>query len=150
MSNNTPSSVICFKNGYSYVNIPVCLSPNQELMKDTDIKECQVGPLPNFAVHGTVSLTAQDPEKVKIFSLSRTGKKDMKPVPLKVNDLGENCSYEAILAANIGTAVELHSLLGDSVIGSIGIIKSVHKDQTSNSYVVLQSLKTNGGEVVIR
>ena len=151
MSNNTPSSVICFKNGYSYVNVPICLSPNPELTKDGDIKECQVGPLPDFAVHGTVSLTAQNPEKVKIFSLSRTEKKVIiDPVPLKVNDLGENYSYEAILAENIGTRVELTCLLGDSVKGVSGIIKSVHKEQSNNSFVVLQSSKTNGIERLIR
>ena len=151
MSNNTPSSVICFKNGYSYVNVPVCLSPYPQLTKDADIKECQVGPLPEFAVHGTVSLTAQNPEKVKIFSLSRTGKKDIvEPVPLKVSDLGENHSYEAILAANIGTAVELNCILGDSVKEVRGTIKSVHKEQSNDSFVVLQSLKINSIEKLIR
>ena len=75
MTNNTPSSLICFKNGYSYVNIPVSLSPDPDSTSDSDIKECQVGPLPNFAVHGTVALAPHNPETVKIFSLSQAAKK---------------------------------------------------------------------------
>ena len=67
MTNNTPSSLICFKNGYSYVNIPVSLSPDPDSTSDSDIKECQVGPLPNFAVHGTVALAPHNPEEDELL-----------------------------------------------------------------------------------
>ena len=155
MTNNTPSSLICFKNGYSYVNIPVTLSPDQELTRDADIKECQVGPLPNFAVHGTVSLAACCPETVKIFSLSQAAKKAIKPTPLKLDGLGESYSYERILAANIGTAVSLTCLLNTGNAEAnrntyTGIIKAVYEQQSDNSFVVLKSLDTNGGEALIR
>ena len=75
MTDNTPSSLICFKNGYSYVNIPVDLTLKNEEAEDTGVLECQVGPLPNFAVHGTVALAPHNPEMVKIFSLSQAAKK---------------------------------------------------------------------------
>ena len=154
MANNTPSSLICFKNGYSYVNIPVSLSPDPELATDADIKECQVGPLPNFAVHGTVSLAAQNPEMVKIFSLSQAAKKVIKPTPLKISDL-DSYSYDAILVANIGAAVSLTCLLETGKAKAdtntyAGIIKAVHNQQSNNSFVVLKSLNTNGGEMLIR
>ena len=155
MANNTPSSLICFKNGYSYVNIPVTLSPDPKLTRDADIKECQVGPLPNFAVHGTVSLAAYNPETVKIFSLSQAAKKAIKPTSLKLDCLGESYSYERILAANIGTAVSLTCLLetgnAKSVMNTFaGVVKAVYKQQSDNSFVVLKSLAANGGECLVR
>ena len=158
MANNTPSSLICFKNGYSYVNIPVNLSPDIDSKKDADIKECQVGPLPNFAVHGTVSLVPHNPGTVKIFSLSQAAKKVIKPTPLKINELNNDFSYDGILAGNIGTAVRLTCLIqaGSAKAESNifeGIIKTVHKDPNpsgNNSLVILKSLATNGGEKLIR
>ena len=158
MANNTPSSLICFKNGYSYVNIPVNLSPDLDTKKDGDIKECQVGPLPNFAVHGTVSLVPHSPETVKIFSLSQAAKKVIKPTPLKINDVNKDFSYDGILAGNIGTAVRLTCLIqaenarAESNVFD-GIVKAVHKDPNptgNNSLVILKSLATNGGEKLIR
>ena len=158
MANNTPSSLICFKNGYSYVNIPVNLSPDLDTKKDGDVKECQVGPLPNFAVHGTVSLVPHSPETVKIFSLSQAAKKVIKPTPLKINEVNKDFSYDGILAGNIGTAVRLTCLIqaenarAESNVFD-GIVKAVHKDPNptgNNSLVILKSLATNGGEKLIR
>ena len=160
MTNNTPSSLICFKNGYSYVNIPVSLSPDPDSTSDSDIKECQVGPLPNFAVHGTVALAPHNPETVKIFSLSQAAKKIIKPTPLKIDDLNDDYSYASILAKNIGTAVTLTCLIetgnarAETNI-SAGIVKAVHNQQQdfgtgNNSFVVLKSLSANGGEKLIR
>ena len=155
MTSNTPLSLICFKNGYSYVNIPVSLSSDPDSANDSDIKECQVGPLPNFAVHGTVALAPNNPETVKIFSLSQASKKIIKPTPLKINDLGDDYSYESILARNIGMAVSLTCLIqaGNARAETdkvAGIIKAVHKQQLNNSFVILQSLLTNGEETLIR
>ena len=156
MTNNTPSSLICFKNGFSYVNIPVSLSPKSDSTSDSDIKECPVGPLPNFAVHGTVALAPHNPETVKIFSLSQAAKKIIKPTPLKIDDLGDDYSYASIFAKNIGTAVTLTCLIepGNGRAArtniSAGIIKAVHNQQSNNSFVVLKSLSTNRGEKLIR
>ena len=167
MADNSPSSVICFKNGYSYVNIPVILAPNSESNINSDVKdfivnECQVGPLPELAVHGTVSLEPHDLKRVKIFSLSQAAKKVIEPTPLKINTDGD-CSYEKILADNIGTAVSMECLIqneGSNATGTRtanGLIKSVHtkgeigvSETGSRSLVVIKSLETRGGEKVIR
>ena len=156
MTDNTPSSLICFKNGYSYVNIPVNLTSDEESTAKRGIKECQVGPLPNFAVHGTVSLAPHNPAKVKIFSLSQAAKKIIKPNPLKIEK--SDYSYESILEENIGTAVRLVCLTQngngkpEGTQTFEGIIKSVHKNeqQKENGLVVLKSLYKNDGEKMIR
>ena len=163
MAANTPSSLICFKNGYSYVNIPVALTSSQPICEDTNIRECQVGPLPNFAVHGTVALAPHTPESVKIFSLSQAAKKIIKPLPLKIpkDDDENDFSYEKFLIENIGTAIGLTCLIqtgtGEAVGVSRertfnGIIKAVHKDfrGKGQSLVVLRSLERNGGEKLIK
>ena len=161
MTDNTPSSLICFKNGYSYVNIPVNLTSDQEVTAETGIRECQVGPLPNFAVHGTVSLAPHNHATVKIFSLSQAAKKIIKPNPLKINTDSTDYSYQSILDENIGTAVSLVCLTQNgNARGQSGkpegtqtfdgIIKSVHKDPSENGLVILKSLHKNGGEKLIR
>ena len=156
MTDNTPSSLICFKNGYSYVNIPVNLTSDQEGTAETAIKECQVGPLPNFAVHGTVSLAPHNPATVKIFSLSQAAKKIIKPNPLKIPS-SVDYSYGRILNENIGTAVSLVCLTKngngkpEGTQTFDGIIKSVHEDPKNqeNAIVILKSLHKNGGEKLI-
>ena len=164
MGDNTPSSLICFKNGYSYVNIPVSLSHDSESNlnsdgKDLFVNECQVGPLPNFAVQGTVSLEPHDPERVKIFSMSQAAKTVIEPTPLKINTDGDY-SYERLLADNIGSAVFLEcvvpngNVLNTSPTRTVtGVIKSVHTDLSQiggRSLVVIKSLDTKGGEKAIR
>ena len=165
MAYNTPSSLICFTNGYSYVNIPIALTSDQPISEDTNIRECQVGPLPNFTVHGTVSLVPHNPETVKIFSMSRAGKKTLDPVPLKVptykNEDENKFSYETFLIENIGTAVCLTCSIKTTTYHDIkdtnsftGIIKAIYKDSSGESFVVLQPLKRQGlnheGEQLIK
>ena len=97
---NAPSSIVCFKNGFSFVTVPVQLSNDEESTCDgnAEIKSCTIGPLPSFAVHGTVGLQADNPECVKIFSLSRAPK-----VSKELNlPLGPDYSYHAFLCANQG------------------------------------------------
>ena len=165
MATNTPSSLICFKNGYSYVNIPVTLTFDQQISDSfwPNIRECQVGPLPNFAVHGTVALAPHNPESVKIFSLSQAAKKIIKPLLLKIpkNHEENDFSYEKFLTENIGTAVSLTCLIQTGTGESIavarertfnGIIKAIHKDfrGKGESLVVLRSVERNGGEKLIK
>ena len=45
------TSVLLFKNGYSFVSLPVPLGGEG---KEGVVEECLLGPLPPFAVHGTV------------------------------------------------------------------------------------------------
>ena len=118
MANNIPSSIICFKNGYSYVNVPVTLPfdprfdkfarPYDPRFEDASIKECTIGPLPDFVVHGTIAV---EPHRTggyrtaKIFSLSKAAKTNKKPCPeLKISEMDstKNISYETILKENIG------------------------------------------------
>ena len=66
MANNIPSSIICFKNGYSYVNVPVSLLSDQHIDNAASIKECTIGPLPNFVVHGTIAVEPHEPGTVEI------------------------------------------------------------------------------------
>ena len=159
MTDNTPSSLICFKNGYSYVNIPVTLAPDPEKNEHSGIKECQVGPLPNFAVHGTVALAPHDPQTVKIFSLSQAAKKVIKPSPLKISEDAKDYSYAEILQGNIGTAVRVMCINEtsngrpcDGTLSFEGIVKAVHTDNSAKgqSLVVLKSLNKNGGERLIK
>ena len=157
MSNNTPSSLICFKNGYSYVNIPVILTP--EKLSDDGIKECQVGPLPSFAVHGTVALAAHDPGTVKIFSISQAAKETIKPRPLKIPEFEKESdrdfSYERILEENIGAAVEIKCAEKEGKIvvereSYMGIVKAIYKDGRGQSMVALRSMDKRIGDQLIR
>ena len=90
----TASSIICFKNGYSFVSVPVQLVPGEE--------ECQVGPIPSFAVHGTVGLVPNDARNVRIFSLEQAKRRQRLAMPA-----GPDHSFAGFLAANVGTAVRL-------------------------------------------
>ena len=103
---NTPSSIVCFKNGFSFVTVPVLLGqdqPGTQEAQNDPIKSCIIGPLPSFAVHGTVGLLPESPESVKIFSLSKAAKKDGE---LKI-PAGPDYSYHAILQANQGNTVTI-------------------------------------------
>ena len=161
MANSTPSSLICFKNGYSYVNIPVSLPSDQAFTKENEsIRECQVGPLPDFAVHGTVSLAPHNPECVKIFSLCQAAKKITKPPPLKIPNEENDFSYEKLLMENIGTAVRITCLIQSASDNGAhfapiertfdGIVKAIHKDSKERVKVILRSLERNTGEILIQ
>ena len=148
-SNNTPSSLICFKNGYSYVNIPVPLPNKQSGDSDTDIKSCEVGPVPNFAVHGTLAIEPCDPRIVKIFSISKTKKVAKKLSPLKISKKDGNgkVSFKTILMENIGSWVSLKCLFDSRREETfVGLVKAVHDDfeGTGDSLIVLKGLNGNG------
>ena len=169
--NNTPSSLICFKNGYSFVNIPVTLSSEGKVTSDDGIKECKVGPLPEFVVGGTVSLTPTNPEKVKIFSLCQAEETVINPPPLKMKqdilDSEGHFSFHGILSENIGTAVRLTCMfqpknyMYDSFTLNVkseskileGTIKAVYKDtqfHEGGSFLILKSFSKGGGEDLVR
>ena len=164
MADNLPSSLICFKNGYSYVNIPVSLKSDQNNVKSTNVRECQVGPLPDLVVHGTVALEPYNHEKVQIISLARAEENLIAPKPLKISNDENDYSYEKILEENIGSAVRLTCVTkadnDQTSIGQIvggektfdGIITALHKDATNKnrSSVVLTSLDSTQGETLVR
>ena len=128
------------------------------MSEQNDIKECQVGPLPNFVVHGTVSLVPNNPETVKIFSLSQAAKRVIKPAPINIDEVDEHFSYDKILAGNVGTAVWLTCVIqaeNSNTTPNVieGIIKTVYKDPNpsgNNSFVILKPLAKNEGENLIR
>ena len=47
---NTPSSIVCFKNGYSFVCVPVQLGGEE----GDQVQQTTLGPLPRAVVHGTI------------------------------------------------------------------------------------------------
>ena len=61
-------------------------------------------------MHGTVGLLPENPESVKIFSMSKAAKKDGE---LKI-PAGPDYSYHAILQANQGTTVTIQVNKGSS------------------------------------
>ena len=67
------SSVILFKTGYSFISTPVTLGSDEG--KSGSVEEARVGPLPSFAVHGTVALQPSD-DSVQLLSLSRRQEED--------------------------------------------------------------------------
>ena len=145
MANNIPSSIICFKNGYSYVNVPVPLPFDQRIDNAASIKESTIGPLPDFVVHGTIAVEPQDPGTVKIFSLSKASKANIKPCSeLKISEIDstQRISYETILKENIGARVRVKYQDGELT----GTVKSVHKNFGSkgDSLVVLKTQTRNG------
>ena len=53
---NTPSSIVCFKNGFSFVCVPVTLADasSSDVSEDDQVQNCVLGPLPDTVVHGTI------------------------------------------------------------------------------------------------
>ena len=96
----TASSVICFKTGYSFISIPVQLGHGKE-DKEGEVRQCEVGPIPSFAVHGTVSLQPWEAEEVQVLSLA---KRPEEGEALKI-PTGQDFSLSAILEENLGTKV---------------------------------------------
>jgi len=99
------SSVICFKNGYSFVSVGVSLGGENG---EGQVEESTLGPVPNFAVHGTVGLQAWSPDKVQILSLARRKEEDL---PLSI-PTGGDVSMGAFLEANLGRVVMVGVLEG--------------------------------------
>merc|ERR1712142_215582 len=139
---NTPSSIVCFKNGFSFVTVPVQLRTDQE---DNDhIKSCTVGPLPSFAVHGTVGLLPDDPQSVRIFSLSKAAKREEE---LKL-PIGPDFSYHSFLLANTGTYVRVQVSKGSSgnnqrIDDVQGLIKWVQPAENEAKMAILETVLGN-------
>jgi len=108
--NKTPSSIVSFKNGYSFVCVPINLEEVKESKESEDaavgtqIRRCHIGPLPDFVVHGTIGLQAEKPDKMKIFSISKVAK-ELSVAKLTVPP--GSFSMATILEANIGKYVLL-------------------------------------------
>ena len=95
------SSVILFKTGYSFISTPVTLGSDEDVKAGT-VEESRVGPLPSFAVHGTVALQPDD-DSVQLLSLGRRQDEDLQLLLPE----GEDLSMPAFLAANTNTLVNL-------------------------------------------
>ena len=67
------------------------------------VESSVVGPLPTFAVHGTVSLKSWNPRQVQILSLIRKKEDDL---PLSVPSRGD-VTMETFLEENIGIVVDV-------------------------------------------
>ena len=96
------SSVILFKTGYSFISTPVTLSTPGIEVKAGIVEEARVGPLPSFAVHGTVALQPSD-DSVQLLSLGRRQDEDLQLLLPE----GEDLSMPAFLAANTNTLVNI-------------------------------------------
>jgi len=94
------SSVILFKTGYSFISTPVTLGSGSG--KAGAVEEARVGPLPSFAVHGTVALQPSD-DSVQLLSLGRRQEEDLQLLLPE----GEDFSIPAFLAANTNTLINL-------------------------------------------
>ena len=94
------SSVILFKTGYSFISTPVTLGSDEG--KAGSVEEARVGPLPSFAVHGTVALQPSD-DSVQLLSLGRRQEEDLQLLLPE----GEDLSIPAFLAANRNPLVNL-------------------------------------------
>lgn len=139
---NTASSLICFKNGYSYVTIPVQLVASNDTDGSELIQECQVGPLPDFAVHGTVGLRPNNAHTVKIYSIAQDKKKEQLKMPS-----GPDFNFTGLMEANIGTAVEvmLSQTASSSSWGTNtqycveGIVKLVQGPESGTKLAVIET-----------
>ena len=92
--------MILFKTGYSFISTPVTLGSNDG--KPGLVEEARVGPLPSFAVHGTVALQPDD-DSVQLLSLGRRQEEDLQLLLPE----GEDLSMPAFLAANMNTLVNV-------------------------------------------
>jgi len=101
LSKMAASSVILFKTGYSFISTPVTLGSNEDGKAGT-VEEARVGPLPSFAVHGTVALQPDD-DSVQLLSLGRRQEEDLQLLLPE----GEDLSMPAFLAANTNTLVNI-------------------------------------------
>ena len=70
-------SVILFKTGYSFISQPVSLGQEGGDGKEGAVEECRVGPLPAFAVHGSLGLRPWDSSQVEVLSLGRRARQDL-------------------------------------------------------------------------
>ena len=145
---STPSSVICFKNGYSFVCVPVTLKMNEDMSDavcDDVIQQTIIGPLPGFVVHGTIGIQPDNQEKMRIFSLSKAPV-DKRATSLSLPSSGE-MSLSSIIQASLGRKVTLfidHSKNGSHVSQEKGKIKSLNEEflilEKENGYKKVEQL----------
>ena len=98
-------SVILFKTGYSFISQPVSLGQEGADGKEGAVEECRVGPLPAFAVHGSLGLRPWDSSQVEVLSLGRRARQDL-DLALPAEDLSMGGFLEANLGAEVGVGVE--------------------------------------------
>merc|ERR1711976_1111537 len=110
---NTPSSIVCFKNGYSFVCIPVILqeSADEDKKSSDQVQSSILGPLPGEVVHGTIGLQPDHPDKLRILSLSKAPKEKKTPPDLDIPEDTE-FSIQAYLGANVGKHVGITPVQG--------------------------------------
>ena len=137
---NIPSSIVCFKNGYSFVCIPVILqdSSDEDKKSSDQVQSSILGPLPGEVVHGTIGLQPDHPDKLRILSLSKAPKEKKTPQVLDIPEDTE-FSIQAYLGANVGKYVGL--LFSNQDDQEVGKIKRV-LNAANTSYVVLEDTAT--------
>ena len=145
---NTPSSIVCFKNGFSFVCIPVSLkeSSNEDKKSSDQVHVSTLGPLPDEVVHGTIGLQPDNPDKLKIFSLAKAPMNKKTPTVLDIPEETE-FSIQAYLGANIGKHVVLNYSNQDGTHVADGKIKKVLNAAT-RSFVVIE-MNDTGADMLI-
>ena len=146
MVNNTPSSIVCFKNGYSFVCVPVTLTPSvKDASEDDDnlVKRASVGPLPEFAVHGTIGIQPLEPEQLKIFSVSKAPVKTITRESKLIIPDG-NPSMSKFLEANVGKRVKMSVRVGDEPLAlSLGPGKIKWVQVNDHIYRIVKESNSN-------
>ena len=97
------SSVILFKTGFSFVSTQVTLGSDNSKAAGS-VEEARIGPVPSFAVHGTVTVQPSD-DSLQLLSLGRCQEEDCNQLLIPE---GEDLSMVAFLAANTNTLVNLN------------------------------------------
>ena len=133
---NTPSSIVCFKNGYSFVCIPVSLDDESEKKSSDQVQTCTLGPLPDQVVHGTIGLQPTKPDSLKILSLSKAPEKRKTTSVLDIPE-AEEFSIQAYLGANVGKYVTLTIMQGTHRWAESGKVKRV-LNTANKSFVVIE------------
>jgi len=158
-------SIVCYKNGFSYMNIPVKLGDDQDkeenkcceccCQKDAEIKETKIGYLPANVLDGSVSLEADDGNNndVKIISVSKAKPDNKYSTLIKPTD---KFSIKSLIAENIGRQVQINCGFGNTVVGRI---KSLELETSSDddtdpskakeSFVFFEKKASNGAKVEI-
>ena len=144
LGKNTPSSIVCFKNGYSFITTPLELESVDDCDAGT-VNEAVIGPLPEFVVHGTIGLQPQDKTKLKILSISKASQDKIEKLQFPEG----KSSIPLILKANEGKYVHVSVSIGKGMGGGYsqmqGKVKMVNWNEASpeDSLVCLQVKKGN-------
>jgi len=160
-------SIICYKNGLSYVNIPVKLEDIQDKKEDkcckcccqktSEIKETRIGYLPPNVLDGSIALEAEDGNNndVKILSVQKAMPDNKYSTLIKPT---EKISIQSLIKANIGRQVQLHCGYGNTLVGRIKDVSHgiEDKDKTdtefstkNDSFVIIEKKAPNGEKVEI-